>query len=279
MQRTIDLLDNAAGRIGGASARLDAEVLLAHVLGVQRGWLLLNLHEKIDPKHYDLLVERRARGEPVAYITGMREFWSLPLTVTPAVLIPRPDSETLIEAAIASGISPQRILDLGTGSGALLLAALSQWPQATGLGIDASVPALGVALENAIALGMAQRARFKPGFWAEGLAEQFDLILSNPPYIADDEPLSPEVKAHEPHLALFAGPDGLDAYRRILPALAGLLAPGGVAVLEIGHQQAAAVLALAANVCPALSGNVRQDIAGRDRCVVLRAGDQKSRRS
>lgn len=270
MPRTIDLLNAAAGRIGGASPRLDAEVLLAHVLGVQRGWLLMNLHEKIDPQHYDLLVDRRAKGEPIAYITGQREFWSLDLEVTPAVLIPRPDSETLLEAAIARcPAPPRRILDLGVGSGALLLAALTIWPDATGLGIDASVPALGVAMSNAHRLGLLPRASFKPGFWAEGLAEQFDLVLSNPPYIADDEQLSPEVKAHEPALALFAGPDGLDAYRRILPALPGLLAPGGLAVLEIGHAQAAAVQALAAALCPALPSAIRQDLAGRDRCIVL----------
>jgi release factor glutamine methyltransferase len=270
MPRTIDILNAAASRIVGASPRLDAEVLLAHVLGVKRGWLLMNLHERIDPQHYDLLVERRAKGEPIAYITGQREFWSLDLEVTPAVLIPRPDSETLLEAAIAlCPAPPRRILDLGVGSGALLLAALTIWPEATGLGIDASVPALAVAMGNAHRLGLLPRASFKPGFWAEGLAEQFDLVISNPPYIADDEQLSPEVKDHEPYLALFAGPDGLDAYRRILPALPGLLAPGGLAVLEIGHTQATSVLALAAQNCPGMAASVRQDLAGRDRCVAI----------
>jgi release factor glutamine methyltransferase len=266
------MLQAAAARIGGASGRLDAEVLLAHVLGVERGWLLLNPDASIDPQVFKTLVNRRAKGVPIAYLTGRREFWSLDLEVSPAVLIPRPDSETLLEAAITLvKAPPRRILDLGVGSGALLLAALTIWPEASGLGVDASVPALTVAMRNAHSLELLPRARFQPGFWAEGLTERFDLVLSNPPYIADNEVLSREVKDHEPYLALFAGPDGLDAYRRILPALPGLLAPGGLAVLEIGHSQAAPVLALAVQHCPALVTSVRQDLAGRDRCVAFGA--------
>ncbi len=270
---TSEALRGAAARIGGDSARLDAEVLLAYLLGVDRGSLILNPDRKIEPQAFDLLVERRMIGEPVAYITGTREFWSLDLIVTPAVLIPRPDSETLIEAALASVMRPPAtILDLGTGSGALLLAALSEWPLARGLGVDASAPALAVAARNAARLGLAERADFRLGNWGQGLAK-FDLILSNPPYIEQDASLSPDVRDHEPASALFAGADGLDEYRRLIPQLPGLLAPDGVAVVEIGATQATAVLALAA--AAGLCGSVSQDLGGRDRCVVLRASESR----
>lgn len=272
MIRIADLLREAATHIGGETSRLDAEVLLAYHLGCTRSDLLLNPDRQIDPQAYEKLVERRAAGEPVAHITGRRDFWSLALKVTPDTLIPRPDSETLIEVALKlCAVPPRRILDLGTGSGALLLAALSEWPAATGLGIDASPAALAVAQDNAVRTGLANRAAFRIGNWGEGVDERFDLILSNPPYIADNEALSAEVKAHEPASALFAGADGLDDYRRILPQLRGLLAAGGLAVLEIGWQQAEAVLGLAA--AAGLAGTVHRDLAGRDRCVALRPSD------
>lgn len=267
--RADEALRRAAARIGGPTARLDAEVLLAHLLGMNRNRMLLTSDLWISQEDYDSLVERRVAGEPVAYIVGHREFWSLELTVTDAVLIPRPDSETLIVAALEVCKSPpRRILDLGTGSGALLLAALSEWPAATGLGIDASPAALAVASANAERLGFGARATFRGGNWGEGLAEKFDLVLSNPPYVEDNAELSPEVRDHEPASALFAGPDGLDDYRRLVPQLPGMMAPGGVAILEIGSTQAAAVLALAA--AAGLAGEVRQDLAQRDRAVVLR---------
>jgi release factor glutamine methyltransferase len=254
----------AAARI----ERFDAEVLLAAALGVDRGALLLAPDRRFSPELFDSHVARREAGEPVAYITGHREFWSLDLLVTPAVLIPRPDSETLIEAALATGISPLSILDLGTGSGALLLAALSEWPAATGLGIDASAAALAVAGRNAERLGLAGRAAFRPGNWGQGLTGRFDLILCNPPYVETGAELAVDVRDHEPASALFAGPEGLDDYRRLVPQLPALLAPGGIAVIEIGWTQAAAVLALA--TAAGLAGAVRHDLAGRDRCIVLR---------
>ncbi|WP_197041858.1 peptide chain release factor N(5)-glutamine methyltransferase [Sandarakinorhabdus oryzae] len=266
--RIADALATAARRIGGETPRLDAEVLLAHQLGCSRGELLLNPDRMIDAQVFERLIERRAAGEPVAHITGHREFWSLDLLVTPDVLIPRPDTETLVEVALKlCPRPPARILDLGTGSGALLLAALSEWPTAAGLGIDASAAALAVAKLNAKRTGLATRAEFRFGNWGEDLDERFDLILSNPPYIAETETLSVEVRAHEPATALFAGADGLDDYRRILPQLSGLLNPDGLAVLEIGHRQGAAVLAMAAG--QGLVASLHQDLAGRDRCVAL----------
>lgn len=265
-----DALAAAAARIGGDTPRLDAEVLLAHMIGCTRGELLLNPDRNIDQQAYETLVKRRANGEPVAHITGQREFWSLDLLVTPDVLIPRPDSETLIEVALKRcRTPPRRILDLGTGSGALLLAALSEWPDATGLGIDASAAALAVAQANAARTGLSERAEFRLGNWGEGVTDQFDLILCNPPYIAVDEALSAEVKAHEPASALFAGADGLDDYRRILPQLPGLLADAGLAVLEIGHLQGQALLAMAAG--QGLQAMLHQDLGGRDRCIAINA--------
>lgn len=268
-----DLLRDAAARIGGDTARLDAEVLLAHHVGCTRGELLLNQMRDISAQGYEKLVSRRAAGEPVAHITGTREFWSLTLKVTPETLIPRPDTETLVEVAQKLCCKPPaRILDLGTGSGALLLACLSEWPQATGLGVDTSLAALAVAHDNARSTGLASRATFQSGNWGEGITEKFDLTLSNPPYIAETEELSEEVRRHEPASALFAGADGLAAYRRIIPQLRDLLAPDGLAVLEIGHQQANAVQAIAAQAGFATS--LHQDLAGRDRCVALRSARQ-----
>lgn len=266
--RAEEALRRAAARIGGSTGRLDAEVLLAHLLGMNRNRMLLTSELWISEQEFDFLVDRRVAGEPVAYIVGHREFWSLDMVVTPDVLIPRPDSETLIVAAREACKTPTRILDLGTGSGALLLAALSEWPGATGLGVDASAAALAVAAGNAERLGFGARAGFRLGDWGEGLAEKFDLVLSNPPYVEDKAELSPEVRDHEPASALFAGADGLDDYRRLVPQLPGLLTARGVAVLEIGSTQAAAVLALAAGA--GLTGDVRKDLAGLDRAVVLR---------
>ncbi|MGK6353591.1 peptide chain release factor N(5)-glutamine methyltransferase [Sphingomonas sp. DT-207] len=249
--------------------RLDAELLMAHALGVSREQLLLRHLDDNIPDSFDALVRRRLAHEPVAYITGTRAFWTIDLQVGPGALVPRPDSETLIEAAIAyfGDRAPATILDLGTGPGTLLLAALDQWPDARGLGVDASETALGYARANADRLGMAARAVFRLGDWAEGLDERFDLILANPPYIGTDEPLPPEVRDHEPASALFAGADGLDDYRRIVPQLPGLIAPGGCALLEIGHTQAGAVSSLVQQ--HGLTPSVYKDLGGRPRAIRL----------
>ena len=262
--RTDWLLNRAAARID----RFDAEVLLAHVLGCERLKLLLDTSAAVEAADFDGLVDRRAAGEPVAYITGHREFWSLDLLVMPGVLIPRPDSETLIEAALAhfGGRAPATILDLGTGSGALLLSALSEWPTATGTGVDISAAALAVAQANAERLGLQSRARFVEGGW-DYAPDRFDLILCNPPYIATDGVLPRDVLDWEPHTALFAGRDGLDAYRQLAPSLGERLAPGGVACVEIGSTQAesAGALFTAAGLRVAL----RRDLAGLSRCLII----------
>jgi release factor glutamine methyltransferase len=268
--RLREALKEAAVRLAPVSdtPRLDAELLMAHALGVSREALLLGHLDDGTPDEFEVLLDRRLSREPLAYITGHRDFWTIRLKVAPGVLIPRPDSETLIEAAVAYfGVSgPRTVLDLGTGSGALLLAALAQWPAATGLGIDASQAALEIAKANANALGLEPRARFALGNWAEGIADRFDLILCNPPYVESDAVLPADVRDHEPASALFAGADGLDDYCRLVPQLPALLNPGGMIAVEIGATQAAVVTALfGAN---GLEAEVRQDLGGRDRAIV-----------
>ena len=226
-----------------------------------------------DAAEFDAALARRCAREPMSHILGVREFWSLDFAVTAAVLDPRPDSETLIEAALAElpdRTRAWRILDLGTGSGCLLLALLSELPSATGLGIDASARALGVALANAARLGLAARAQFAERDWRHGIEGRFDVIVANPPYIPSGaiDALQPEVARYEPRTALDGGPDGLDAYRVILPALPRHLAEGGLAVLEVGDGQAAAVAEMAQNA--GFTVTIRRDLGARERCVVLR---------
>lgn len=248
--------------------RLDAELLLAHALGVERDTLLLDPQRFIVPDDYAALVARRLAHEPVAYIIGYRDFWTIRLAVGPGALIPRSDSEALIAAAVAhfGGGGPAVILDLGTGPGTLLLAALDQWPDALGIGVDASPAALGYAADNAARLGMARRVRWIEGDWHDG--GPADLILCNPPYVETGAEIDAQVRNHEPAEALFAGAEGLDAYRRLIPALVGRLRPGGLAVIEIGATQAEAVCALARDAGFA-APTVGQDLAGRDRFVCL----------
>jgi release factor glutamine methyltransferase len=211
----------------------------------------------------------------MAYILGEREFWSLPLFVGPGVLVPRPETETLVEAALEAfpdRTAPLRILDLGTGSGCLLLALLREYPNASGVGVDRSAEALAHATLNARRHGLADRALLVRGDWGRGLAESFELIVANPPYVASGElaELAPEVARYEPRAALDGGADGLDAYRAILPDLPRLLAPAGVACLEIGAGQATALAALAE--VGGFRVAVRPDLAGIPRCLVLRRG-------
>lgn len=266
-----EALRDAAARLRETceTGRLDAELLMAHALGVSREELLLGHLDAAAPQDFGALIGRRLAHEPVAYITGSREFYSLEIAVTPDVLIPRADSETLIDAALDSLADrpPARILDLGTGSGALLLAALSQWPEASGIGVDLSETALLCARGNAQWLAMEGRASFVVGDWAEGIAGPFDLILCNPPYVETDAALPPDVRDYEPGEALFAGRDGLDAYRILAPQLARLLHAGGIACVEIGASQARAVVAIFAEESMELA--CRRDLAGRPRCLVI----------
>lgn len=264
-------LNEAARRLEPVSdsPRLDAELLMAHALEVTRESMILRHLGDPVPDRLGALLDRRLAHEPVAYITGSRAFWTIELAVGPGVLIPRPDSETLIEAAIEyfGARSPARILDLGTGPGTLLLAALAEWPEAQGLGVDASEAALDYARRNAAVLGMAARAGFQRGDWGQGIDARFDLILANPPYIGTAEDLPEQVRRYEPGSALFAGPDGLDDYRRIIPDLRRLLAQGGAAVLEIGWTQAESVSAIARKCGFAVT--LYKDLGGRPRALLV----------
>jgi release factor glutamine methyltransferase len=269
--RVRDALAAAAARLGEVSdtARLDAELLMAHALGVEREALLMSLLDTGVPDAFEPLVQRRLAAEPVAYITGRRGFWTIELEVGPGMLVPRPDSETLIEAALDrfGTAGPSTILDLGTGPGTLLLAALDQWPASTGLGVDRSEAALTAARRNAERLGLAERATFRLDDWGAGIAERFDLLLCNPPYVETGAMLPRDVAEWEPAEALFAGADGLDDYRRLAPQVQGLLAPEGLGCVEIGADQAEAAGALFK--AAGLSVSVRRDLGGRPRCLLL----------
>jgi release factor glutamine methyltransferase len=253
-----------------ATPRLDAELLMAHALGLTREEMLLRHLDDPAPAGFEPLLARRAAGEPVAYITGVRAFWTIELEVGPGALVPRPDSEALIEAAVAhfGAAGPATIVDLGTGPGTLLLAALAQWPGARGLGVDASEAALAYARRNVARLGLADRVELRRGDWTEGLSARFDLILCNPPYVEAAAQLPRDVAQWEPAEALFAGADGLDAYRRLAPRLGPLLAPGGIACLEIGAGQCDAVAPLLR--AEGLAVASRKDLAGVDRCLIAR---------
>ena len=270
-----------AGRRGGAAAdyALDARLLLGMALGREGATLP---HETVDiddlaMARLEELVGRRAGGEPVSRIRGWREFHSLRFGITPDTLDPRPDSETLVDAVLDGPPSRRagvRVLDLGTGSGCLLLSVLRNLPEATGVGVDASAGAVDCARRNAEALGLAGRAEFRRGDWDEGLDGGYDVVLSNPPYIPEPDmaALMPEVRDHDPAAALAAGPDGIDSHRAVLPAVARRLAPGGRAFVEIGTGQSDAVGALAGDSGLVLEG-LRADLSGTPRCLVFRRSD------
>jgi release factor glutamine methyltransferase len=244
----------------------EARLLAAHAAATTSTGLLAL--DAIDEAALAALVARRAAHEPLAYITGRREFWGLDFAVSLATLIPRPDSETLIELALAHPPAA-RILDLGTGTGCLLLSLLHEWPGATGIGVDLAPAAATLAARNAAALGLAARASFLAASWAAALDARFDLVISNPPYIESAEiaGLMPDVAIFEPATALDGGPDGLAAYRALLAALPALLTPNGAAILEIGATQAPAVAALAA--AAGYTATRRADLAGHPRALRL----------
>jgi release factor glutamine methyltransferase len=259
---------------GIPDARREARLLLGHALGRDPTGLIGAAQESVNPGAFPQLLARRAARAPLSQVLGHREFWSLCFQVTPDVLTPRPDSETLIEAARAAfpeSHQVRRVLDLGTGSACLLAAALSEFPAAFGVGVDRSAAALAVAAANLAALGLAGRAALVRGSWHGALAGPFDLVLCNPPYIETGHlaGLEPEVARHEPLAALDGGADGLAAYRAVLAGLVGKLAAHGVAVLELGAGQAASVAALAVQAGLEIVA-IRPDLAAIPRALVLR---------
>jgi len=265
-------LADAARQLEASSdtSRLDSELLMAEALHIDRDRLILSPPDRAVPKRFWDMVDRRKAGEPVAYITGRRAFWNIELHVGPGVLVPRPDSEVLISSAIEhfeGTEGPSRILDLGTGPGTLLLAALDIWPKATGVGIDVSRRAMSYAAANARRLGFEARVDLQLGDWAEGIDETFDLILCNPPYVPEGAELGAGVREYEPDEALFAGAEGLDAYRALAPQIPRLLSKGGLAAVEIGSEQAAPVTEILGR--DGLESRVAKDFGDRDRAVLL----------
>jgi release factor glutamine methyltransferase len=252
--------------------QLEARLLLAHASVVETDRLLATLDEPADFSLYEAMLRRRAGREPVALIVGAREFWSLRFEVSADTLIPRPDSEAVVEAALEATDrdAAVAVLDLGTGTGCLLLAVLSERPDAWGVGIDLAPGAATLAARNARALRLGSRASFVCADWAAPVSGAFDLVLCNPPYVESAEvaALMPDVASFEPRLALDGGADGLDAYRLLVPQLERLLAPGGTAVLEVGAGQAEAVARLARRA--GFSERRRLDLAGVERAVLLR---------
>jgi len=276
-------LDKAAARLreaGVESPRAEARLLLAHAMGVGREDIISGAAEPDEAAlaRFRGALARRCAREPYAYIVGRREFFSLDFAVGKGVLIPRPETELLVEEALKRFPVREdklRVLDLGTGTGCLLLAFLARRPQAKGVGIDISEGALGYAQRNAERLGLTDRARFLRGDWADSVAARFDVIFINPPYISTAEiaSLEPEVAAHEPASALDGGPDGLDCYRRIAPGLAELLSAKGCAFVEIGEGQADGASAIFADAKLLVEGTV-SDFARIHRCLAMVAVEQ-----
>jgi release factor glutamine methyltransferase len=265
---------------GIESPDLDARVLIGHALALDHAGLISAAARQLstaDVERVENLMRRRLAGEPVARITGTREFWGLPFIVTPDVLVPRPETETVVETALAligpdRGASP-RILDIATGSGAILLALLGALPTAQGTGTDIDLRALGVARRNAEHLGLADRAAFIASDYGSALSGRFDLVVSNPPYVATSQiaTLDREVRDHDPRHALDGGPDGLSAYRAIVADAMRLLAPGGCLVLEIGQGQESDVAQLLTKAELISVGEPRRDLAGIARVLAAQA--------
>jgi release factor glutamine methyltransferase len=263
---------------GFDSPRLDARVLVASVLNIEPSQLFAKFDDDVGTHAWaeiEKLVVRRLAREPVSRIVGVREFWGLDFALTPETLDPRPDTETLVSATLELralfGLAPVRVLDLGTGTGCILLAILSEWPQATGVGIDISEGAVAAATANAVCLGLAQRAAFRLGNWSDGLEDSFDIVVSNPPYIAEGErsSLSAEVAEYDPATALFGGADGLAAYRQLLPAARRVIAPQGHFIVEIGLRQTELVTNLLAPAGFKIEAQ-KEDLAKVIRCLVAR---------
>lgn len=267
------------------SAELDARILIGHALGLDLTGIITSAERQLTPEESSRLEDfarRRLAGEPVARIVGEKEFWGLPLQLSPATLVPRPDTETVVELALellrAGGSldRPLRIADLGTGTGAILLALLSELPAAQGFGTDISGDALQTAAANAARAQVSDRTTFIACDYAAGLSGPFDLIVSNPPYIrtADIASLATEVRHHDPLAALDGGADGLDAYRALIPQAARLLTPGGHLVVEAGQGQSGPIEAFMTNAGLTPAAAPKADLAGIPRAV---AGHKSAR--
>ncbi|HEV2550291.1 MAG TPA: peptide chain release factor N(5)-glutamine methyltransferase [Stellaceae bacterium] len=262
--------------VGIEESRREARLVLALALGVEAATVLGYPERLLDAAaaaRFEALVRRREAREPFSRLAGKRGFWTLELALSPETLDPRPDSETLIRAMLdrfSDRESPLSVLDLGTGSGCLLLAALSEYPNASGIGVDCLPGAVEAARRNAAALGLAPRAQFVVDHWAASLVTTVDAILANPPYISSDliERLAPEVARFEPRAALDGGGDGLEAYRELAPPLSRLLKVSGCAFIELGAGQGAAVAGIMARQRLTLTGMVR-DLGGIERCAVF----------
>lgn len=269
-------------RAGLCQSVFEARALLAGVLDLSREEMVARPDRPVSPAEAVRLgdaLDRRARGEPLARITGYREFWSLPIRLAPETLVPRPETETVVEEVLdrlADRDAAYSILDLGTGSGCLLLALLTELRQAQGIGVDRAEGALRVARENARNVGVTNRARFVCGDWGASLRGPFDIIVTNPPYISGREmaALPREVKDFDPHLALAGGEDGLAAYRALAPDFARLLAPGGFGVLELGAGQAEAVSEIFRDSGHSV-GQARSDLGGHARALPVAAGGKR----
>jgi release factor glutamine methyltransferase len=272
-------LADAAARLSAAGisdARREARLLVAEALGWDAARVLGFPEAEMTAaagRRLGELIARRSAREPISRILGYREFWSLHFELSPETLDPRPDSETLIESALAALGERERVyrvLDFGTGSGCLLLALLSELPNALGTGIDRSEGALETARRNAAVLGLGGRTQFVRGNWGDGLSGEWDVILANPPYIPSEalQTLMPEVARYEPKLALDGGADGLEAYHVLAPEIARLLASTGIAAVEVGDGQGPAMTAIMVGAGLVLRG-IRHDLSGVDRCIVL----------
>lgn len=292
MTATVDIATDIASLLRRATAALhdagiegaarEARLILQHAAAVPLATQIAFSERILDGQMvaaFDLALARRLQREPLSHILGCREFWSLPFRVTPDTLDPRPDSETLIEAVLdqldkhGAGDRSRalELVDFGTGTGCLLLALLSELPQARGLGIDLNPGAIAVARDNATRLGLADRACFQEGNWDQGLTAMFDVVISNPPYIpsGDIALLQPEVARYEPHLALDGGADGLDAYRALAAVLLRRMKPDGFAALELGVGQGPDVVGLmqGAGLAHVTSA---QDLQGHERVIIVR---------
>ncbi|MGI8525847.1 MAG: peptide chain release factor N(5)-glutamine methyltransferase [Pseudolabrys sp.] len=276
--KACELLADLFGRCGIESPQADARILVAHALGLDRAALLSQGDREIDAREADAIAAhatRRLAREPVARILGTWEFWSLPLRIDPSVLVPRPDTETVVELAldwvVMRGLRMEklRVLDIGTGCGALLLALLSELEEAIGTGTDISAECIEIARDNAARLGYAAHATFLVSDFGKSLDGPFDLIVSNPPYIRtpDIATLAPEVRDYDPALSLDGGADGLNAYRAIAADARRLLAPGGRLIVELGRGQEDEVSTLFAAAGLTISGPARKDLSGVSRAL------------